>query len=596
MKCQIQLHCLLLILLSWAVPGRAEVPVLLNHQGRIAVDGLDFSGDGLFKFALVGAGGSTTFWSHDGTSDGGSEPASSVSLTVVDGNYAVLLGDTTVTNMSALSAAIFDNADVRLRVWFDDGVHGSEWIQPDYRLAPAPYALVASRVEQVLLSEVVAPPAQPVIAWGKNTQGQSTVPVITNVIAVSGGNTQSLALLRDGTVVAWGSGPAVPAGLENVVQIASGVNHHLARKSDGTLAAWGGNGFGQTALPAGLASVIDVAAGEKHSLALLADGTVTAWGDDFFGQSSPPAGLNSVTAIAAGYDHSLALRADGTVTAWGRSDAGQVDVPAGLTNVAAVAAGAYHSLAVLHDGTVVAWGWDAAGQSTVPPDLAEVTKVAGGYGFSIALKADGTVVAWGENANGQLAIPVTATQVVQVTAGAEHALALRAELVPARVARLDQDNVFQGRVGIKRSASTNSLEVEGNASKTVAGNWLANSDRRIKHDVRPLEGALEKLERVSLVDFRYTEDYRASHPGIDDKRYLNVIAQDFASVFPDHVQSSGESLPDGSPILQVDTYPLVIYSAAAVKELHRENTALKERLASQEERLRRLEALVKDQP
>ena len=77
------------------------------------------------------------------------------------------------------------------------------------------------------------------------------------------------------------------------------------------------------------------------------------------------------------------------------------------------------------------------------------------------------------------------------------------------------------------------------------------------------------------MDFRYTDDYRAAHPGIEDKRYLNVIAQEFAKVFPDDVKSSGEKLPDGSPILQVDTYPLTIYSAAAVQELHRENEALK---------------------
>lgn len=100
-----------------------------------------------------------------------------------------------------------------------------------------------------------------------------------------------------------------------------------------------------------------------------------------------------------------------------------------------------------------------------------------------------------------------------------------------------------------------------------------------------------------LVDFKYTDDYRAAHPGIADKRYLNVIAQEFARVFPDHVQSSGEKLPDGSSILQVDTYPLTIYSAAAVQELHRqlrtENDALKKQLADQEERLKRLEASMK---
>jgi hypothetical protein len=56
------------------------------------------------------------------------------------------------------------------------------------------------------------------------------------------------------------------------------------------------------------------------------------------------------------------------------------------------------------------------------------------------------------------------------------------------------------------------------------------------------------------------------------------------------VKSSGERLPDGSEILQVDTYPLTIYTAAAVQELHRENQALKQQISAQELRLRKLEA------
>ena len=76
------------------------------------------------------------------------------------------------------------------------------------------------------------------------------------------------------------------------------------------------------------------------------------------------------------------------------------------------------------------------------------------------------------------------------------------------------------------------------------------------------------LERVKLVSFRYTDDYRRVHTGVQDRRYLNVVAQEFQEVFPEHVKSSGETLPDASEILQVDTHPLTIYSAAAVQELN----------------------------
>ncbi len=152
-----------------------------------------------------------------------------------------------------------------------------------------------------------------------------------------------------------------------------------------------------------------------------------------------------------------------------------------------------------------------------------------------------------------------------------------------------------GRFGIMRNPTTNVLEVEGNASKSSAGSWLANSDRRIKEDVHPIRNALQRLDHVRLVDFRYTREYMQKHPTLDDRRYMNVIAQEFAEVFPDHVKSSGEKLADGSEILQVDSYPLTIYTAAAVQELHRETQSLRganEALAAENRELRgRLEAL-----
>jgi hypothetical protein len=60
------------------------------------------------------------------------------------------------------------------------------------------------------------------------------------------------------------------------------------------------------------------------------------------------------------------------------------------------------------------------------------------------------------------------------------------------------------------------------------------------------------------------------------------------------VKGSGQMLPDGSEVLQVDTYPLTIYSAAAIQELHRENRLLQKKLNEQEVRLRKLEELLKN--
>ena len=461
----------------------------------------------------------------------------------------------------------------------------------------------------VSLTNVTAPPSAPVVAWGGNRDGQTTVPALANVAAVAAGGTHSIALLDAGTVVAWGGNTTgqtgVPSTLTGVTEIAAGASHNLVRKSDGTLVAWGSNSYGQTTIPSGITSATKVAAGEKHSLALLANGSVRAWGDNGFGQTTIPSSLTgvTVTAIAAGYDHSLALTSNGTVVSWGRDDAGQVTLPGGLTNVIAIAAGAYHSLALKGDGTLVAWGWDGGGQATLPAGLSGVVKIAGGYAFSMALKSDGSVVAWGDNSDAQTTVAAMATQVTHIAAGASHAMALRADAISVQVAKLDEDNVFTGKVGIKRTPAVNALEVAGSVSKTTAGSWLANSDRRIKTEVQSITGALEKLDRVRLVDFRYTPEYRSAHPEIEDRRYPNVIAQEFAKEFPDDVKSSGELLSDGSSILQVDTYPLTIYAAAAVQELHRENQKLqrenealrreveasKQRDADQEQRLRKLE-------
>jgi len=136
-------HCtFILVLAATLVSGTlyAQVPQLVNYQGRVVVNGVGFDGTGQFKFALVNANGSVTYWSNNGTSNGGSEPSAAVPLTVTQGLYSLLLGDTALgANMTNIPSTVFSNPDVRLRVWFNDGVHGSQLLIPDQRLAPATY-------------------------------------------------------------------------------------------------------------------------------------------------------------------------------------------------------------------------------------------------------------------------------------------------------------------------------------------------------------------------------------------------------------------------------------------------------------------------
>ncbi len=84
----------------------------------------------------------TAFWNNAGTVVGiapATEPATAVSLPVTKGLYSVLLGDTNLTGMAAFPTGVFVRPDLRLRVWFSDGVNGSQLLSPDQRLAPAAY-------------------------------------------------------------------------------------------------------------------------------------------------------------------------------------------------------------------------------------------------------------------------------------------------------------------------------------------------------------------------------------------------------------------------------------------------------------------------
>jgi hypothetical protein len=82
----------------------------------------------------------TTFWSNDGTSITGSQPTSAVGVAVANGLFTVALGDTTVANMTAISAALFTQPNLQLRIWFNDGVNGFAALSPVQNLTPVPYS------------------------------------------------------------------------------------------------------------------------------------------------------------------------------------------------------------------------------------------------------------------------------------------------------------------------------------------------------------------------------------------------------------------------------------------------------------------------
>ena len=153
---------------------------------------------------------------------------------------------------------------------------------------------------------------------------------------------------------------------------------------------------------------------------------------------------------------------------------------------------------------------------------------------------------------------------------------------------------FNTRMGLGREPLDNSrLQVEGEASKSSAGDWLANSDYRIKSEIRDIENASDIMLKLRPVGFRYTEEYLEGHPTIEDREYYNFLAQEYEEVFPEAVMSSGEILESsGDDILQMDSYNSRIVSIAALQELIEENKRQKERIR---ELYRQIEDLVSEQ-
>ncbi|MFF8378621.1 hypothetical protein ACF07V_21125 [Streptomyces sp. NPDC015661] len=308
--------------------------------------------------------------------------------------------------------------------------------------------------------------------------------------------------------------------LGRIVQVAAGTGHSIALLEDGSVLAWGANYSGQlgdgtetdrstpvrvcaVGEPAPCASflkgVVSVAAGAIHSLAVLTDGTVVSWGNNGWGQLGAGSGVNHVTSpvrvcdvgtsapctshltnvarIAGGYQHTLAVLTNGSMRAWGLNDFGQLGdgtttphsspaVVSGMSRVVSVAGGLFHSVAARSDGSVFTWGSGTAlgngtgAQTSLPVQvcatgqtapcgsfLSDVRSVGAGAYHSLAVRTDGTAVSWGVNSSGQLgdgstvnrSVPVqvcapggcsgvlTGVTAVAGGAGGLHSLALRSD-------------------------------------------------------------------------------------------------------------------------------------------------------------------------
>ena len=241
------------------------------------------------------------------------------------------------------------------------------------------------------------------------TPTPTPVAVRFDAVDVSAKDLHVLALARDGSVWAWGRGDSGELGigplptvnfrgsypsvekfvpypvripnLQNVVAISAGDRHSLALLKDGTVRAWGLNRHGQvgdgtstnrdvpTTVP-GVRNVVAIAAGGYRSVAVLADGTVMEWGANHVNLTPrlTPAvlpGARGIKSVVAGNEHVAAITETGQVMTWGQDShyqtgRGRNATAPGLvrdiTGVSSVAAGGESTIAVLGSGQMMTWG------------------------------------------------------------------------------------------------------------------------------------------------------------------------------------------------------------------------------------------------
>ena len=93
-----------------------------------------------------------------------------------------------------------------------------------------------------------------------------------------------------------------------------------------------------------------------------------------------------------------------------------------------------------------------------------------------------------------------------------------------------------GNLGIGRLPLTNKLEVEGNASKSTAGDWVANSDERLKKNIHALDAnqMLEKLLSMKGITYEWNDD-KTGTVRPEGTQY-GFTAQNIKTVFPELVE------------------------------------------------------------
>jgi hypothetical protein len=131
--------------------------------------------------------------------------------------------------------------------------------------------------------------------------------------------------------------------------------------------------------------------------------------------------------------------------------------------------------------------------------------------------------------------------------------------------------IKNGRIGIgNRESTTNTLEVNGNASKATACDWLANSDARLKKDIQPLQGALQKLLQLKGITYQWNDNTTGTNR--PEGTQMGFTAQNIQQVFPQLVSA------DAQGFLQTAYGTYDALYVEAIKELLKKIEVLEEKV------------------
>ena len=142
------------------------------------------------------------------------------------------------------------------------------------------------------------------------------------------------------------------------------------------------------------------------------------------------------------------------------------------------------------------------------------------------------------------------------------------------------------RVGINRVATTNALEVGGEASKATAGDWVANSDVRLKKNVQTLNPKVVLQQLLSLRGVTYEwNDTKTGNPRPQGSQY-GFTAQNIQEVFPSLVSE------DKQGFLQTAYGTYDAMTVEAIRALYDRITELEDEKENLSDRIHKIERML----